>query len=102
MINLSVDLSDFRSVSSTMYISALNVLMVLDLPAKIPPPSLSTPILGPHPKTPSRAKKSKHLDETNKSGGLVFTISERTSSSDDFAAPAPYWGIVREVFPLPL
>ncbi|CAL1381916.1 unnamed protein product [Linum trigynum] len=91
LIKLGIDLSDYRSVSSTIYVSSLNVLMVLDLPTDIPPPPLpSASLLGPYPKTASHAKKSKPLGESNKSVGLVFTLSEGTSSSDDSAASAPY------------
>ncbi|CAL1377710.1 unnamed protein product [Linum trigynum] len=89
VINLGVDLSEFRSVSSTMYVSALNVLMVLDLPTNIPPPPRpSASLLGPPPK-PSSAKTAKSTGEPSKTGDLVFTISEGNSSSDDSAASAP-------------
>ncbi|CAL1395307.1 unnamed protein product [Linum trigynum] len=49
LINLGVDLSEFRSIFSTMYVSALYVLMVLDLPTDIPPPPPppSASLLGP-------------------------------------------------------
>ncbi|CAL1355370.1 unnamed protein product [Linum trigynum] len=89
LINLGVDLSEFRSISSTMYISALNVLMVLDLPTEIsPPPRPSSSLLGPPPK-PSTVKRTKSVGEPSKTGDLVFTISEGDSSSDDSAATAP-------------
>ncbi|CAL1371829.1 unnamed protein product [Linum trigynum] len=89
LINLGVDLSEFRSISSTMYISALNVLMVLDLPTEIyPPPRPSASLLGPPPK-PSAVKKTKSVGEPSKTGDLVFTISEGDSSSDDSATTTP-------------
>ncbi|CAL1360621.1 unnamed protein product [Linum trigynum] len=79
LINLGVDLSEFRSISSTMYVSALNVLMVLDLPTNIPPPPRpSASLLGPAPK-PSSVKKAKSAGEPSKTGDLVFTISEGNS-----------------------
>ncbi|CAL1360729.1 unnamed protein product [Linum trigynum] len=88
LINLGIDLSDFRSISSTIYVSALNVLMVLDLLTDIPPPPLpSNSILGPRPK-PSSSKKAKSAGEPSKAGGLVFTVNDGSSSSKDSAASA--------------
>ncbi|CAL1411063.1 unnamed protein product [Linum trigynum] len=95
LINLGVDLSEFRSISSTMYVSALNVLMILDLPTDIPPPPPpSASLLGAPPKSRSvkkgaSGKKSKSAGESSKSGNLVFSISEGSGSSDDSAASAP-------------
>ncbi|CAL1387771.1 unnamed protein product [Linum trigynum] len=89
LINLRVDLSEFRSVSSTMYVSALNVLMIHNLPADIPPPPLlSASILGPRPK-PSSSKKAKSAGEPSNTSDLVFTVSEGNSSSEDSATSAP-------------
>ncbi|CAL1400561.1 unnamed protein product [Linum trigynum] len=88
LINLGVDLSEFCSVSSTMYVSALNVLTVLDLPTDIPPPPRpSASLLGAPPKS-SSARKAKSAGEPSKTRDLMFTISEGNSSSDDSTASA--------------
>ncbi|CAL1398425.1 unnamed protein product [Linum trigynum] len=89
LINLGIDLSELQSVSSTMYVSALNVLMVLDLPTDVsPPPQPSASILGPRPE-PTYVKKTQYAGETSNAGGLVFTVSDGNSSSNNFAASAP-------------
>ncbi|CAL1387547.1 unnamed protein product [Linum trigynum] len=83
LINLGVDLSDQRSVSSTMYVSALNV------PTDFPPPPLpSASLLGPCAKI-STAKKAKSTGEPSKTDDLVFTVSEGNSSLDESVASAP-------------
>ncbi|CAL1361367.1 unnamed protein product [Linum trigynum] len=91
LVNLGIDLSDFRSVSHTMYVGALNVLMILDLPSDVspsPPPRPSGSLLGPVPKTASSKGKST-AGESSKNANLVFTVSDGSSSSDDSAASVP-------------
>ncbi|CAL1403357.1 unnamed protein product [Linum trigynum] len=92
LVNLGIHLSNYRSVSHTMYVGALNVLMILDLPTDIapsPPPLPSTSILGPRPKPVSTKKGKSAAGESTKNANLVFTVSVGNSPSDDSAASAP-------------